>query len=203
METFLCVCLGVGLSAACGFRIFVPLLILSIAAHFGADHVHLAKSFQWIASYPAMITFAVATVIEVGAYYIPWLDNTLDSIAVPLATLAGVFVTASLVADIDPFWRWTLAIIAGGGAAASTQIASTKARAASSLTTGGIANPVVATVENVSSTALSVLAVLWPIVAFVFAVALLVVCWVVIWLVGKRVLKFFRKSAPPIIPAQP
>jgi hypothetical protein len=201
METFLSVCIGVGLSAACGFRVFVPLLCLSIAAHFGAGHVHLSESFAWIASYPAMIAFGVATVVEIAAYYIPWLDNALDSIAVPLATLAGVFVMASLVADIDPFWRWTLAIIAGGGAAASTQLATTKARAASAVTTGGVANPVVSTVENISSTVLSVLSVLWPIVAFVFALAVLAVCWLVIWFVGKRVLKFFRKSQPPVIPA--
>jgi hypothetical protein len=197
METFALVCLGIGLSAACGFRVFVPLLVLSIAAHTG--HVQLAKTFAWIGSTPALIAFSVATAAEIGAYYIPWLDNALDTIAAPLAAVAGVVATASVVTNIDPFWSWTLAIIAGGGAAASTQIATTKARAASSLTTGGLANPVVATVENVSSTALSVVSFLWPIAALIFTVAILVACWVVIWFVGKRVLKFFRKSAPPVV----
>jgi hypothetical protein len=116
--------------------------------------------------------------------------------------LAGVFVTASLVADIDPFWRWTLAIIAGGGAAASTQLATTKARAASSVATGGLANPVMATAENVSSTLLSVLSVLLPIVGFMLVVAVLIACWLMIWFVGKRVLKLFRKPVPPIVTAQ-
>lgn len=203
MEIFLNICIGIGLSAACGFRVFVPLLCLSIAAHFGADHVHLTKSFAWIGSYPAMIAFTVATAVEIVAYYIPWLDNALDSAAVPVATIAGIFVTASVVADIDPFWRWTLAVIAGGGIAASTQLATTKARATSSVTTGGFANPVLATVEAVSSTALSIFAVIWPIVALVLALAILAACWLVIWFVGKRVLKFFRRKpvAAPITPA--
>jgi len=201
VETFLSICIGIGLSAACGFRIFVPLLCLSIAAHFGADHIHLAKSFAWIGSYPAMIAFGVATVFEICAYYIPWLDNALDSAAVPIATVAGIFVTASVVADIDPFWRWTLAAIAGGGIAASTQIATTKARMVSSATTAGFGNPVLATVEGVSSTLLSVLAVLWPIVAFAIALIILAVCLWIIWFVGKRMLRLFQGKSTPAVTA--
>jgi hypothetical protein len=201
VETFLSICIGIGLSAACGFRVFVPLLCLSLAAHFGADHVHLAKSFAWIGSYPAMIAFGVATLVEIVAYYIPWLDNALDAAAVPIATVAGIFLTASVVTDIDPFWRWTLAVIAGGGIAASTQLATTKARVASTATTGGVANPILSTIEAASSTVLSVLAVIWPIVALVLVIAILVVCWMVIWFVGKRVVKFFRRKTPPVLTA--
>jgi len=202
VETFLSICIGIGLSAACGFRVFVPLLCLSIAAHFGLGDIHLAKSFAWIGSYPAMIAFAVATVVEIVAYYVPWLDNALDSAAIPVATAAGIFVTASVVTDIDPFLRWTMAVIAGGGIASSTQLATTKARLASSTTTGGFANPVLSTVEAVSSTTLSILAVVWPIVAFVLALAVLTASCLIIWFVGKRVLKFFRrKPAAPVTPA--
>ena len=117
MEIFLSICVGIGLSAACGFRVFVPLLCLSIAAILCA--VHLASSFAWVGTTPAIVAFSVATVAEIAAYYIPWVDNALDSAAVPLATVAGIFVTASVVTEIDPFWRWTLAVIAGGGIAVS------------------------------------------------------------------------------------
>jgi hypothetical protein len=203
VEIFLSICLGIGLSAACGFRVFVPLFCLSVAAHLGADHVHLAKSFAWIASYPAMIAFGVATIVEITAYYVPWLDNALDSAAIPLATVAGIFVTASIVTDIDPFWRWTLALIAGGGIAASTQLATTKARVASSITTGGIANPVLATAEAASSTALSVLAVAWPIVAFVLALLILAAGVWLMWFVGKHVLKLFQRKPEPTLTAIP
>ncbi len=198
MEIFLSICLGVGLSAACGFRVFVPLLCLSLAAKFGA--LPLTPAFAWAGSTAAVIAFGAATVAEIIAYYIPWVDNALDAIAGPLATIAGVVVMASVLTDIEPFWRWTLAVIAGGGIAASTQLATTKARAASSLTTGGFANPVLATVENVASTVLSIFAVVWPVVALILVIGVLAVCWLIIWFVGKRVLKFFRdKPVPPAI----
>src|ERR1043166_5372948 len=110
METLLSICVGIGLSAACGFRVFVPLLIMSIASMSG--HLTLAHGFEWISSYPALLAFAVATCVEVAGYYIPWVDNLLDAIATPAAMVAGTLVTASMVADLSPFMKWTLAIIA-------------------------------------------------------------------------------------------
>ena len=201
MEIFLSICLGIGLSAACGFRVFVPLLCLSIAAHFKV--VPLAGSFAWVGSDAALFAFAAATLLEVGAYYIPWLDNALDAVAGPAAVLAGIFVTASVITDIDPFWRWTLAVIAGGGLAATTQLATTKARLASSVTTGGLANPILATVEGVSSTVLSVVSVLWPIVALGLVLIILTGCALVIWFVGKRLVKWFRRrpETPNLTPS--
>lgn len=201
MDIFLSICIGIGLSAACGFRVFVPLLCLSVAAKFG--HLPLTPTFAWIGTTPAIIAFSVATIAEIAAYYIPWVDNALDSIAVPLATVAGVIATASVLTDIDPFWRWTLAVIAGGGIATSTQLATTKARVASSVTTAGIANPVLATAESVSSTLLSVLAVVWPIVAFVLALLIFAAGLWLMWYVGKRVLKLFRRRESPAITATP
>jgi hypothetical protein len=200
-QTFLSICLGIGLSAACGFRVFVPLLCLSIATNTG--HVHLAHSFAWIGTTPALIAFAAATLLEVGAYYIPFLDNLLDSIAVPVATIAGILVTASVITDVDPFWRWTLAVIAGGGVAASTQLATTKLRVASSATTGGVGNSVLATIELALSSVLSVLAVIWPIVALIIVILLLAGCWLLIYYVGKGILRLFRrKHSPTENPAQ-
>jgi hypothetical protein len=199
VEIFLSICVGIGLSAACGFRVFVPLLCLSVAAKFG--HIPLTPTFTWIGTTPAIIAFSVATVAEIAAYYIPWVDNALDSIAVPLATVAGVVATASVLTDIDPFWRWTLAVVAGGGIATSTQLATTKARIASSVTTAGIANPVLATAESVSSTLLSVLAVIWPIVAFVLALLILAAGLWLMWFVGRRVLRLFRRKETPAITA--
>src|SRR5882672_6632817 len=134
METLLSVCVGIGLSAACGFRIFVPLLVMSVAALTG--HVTMAHGFEWIGSYPALMAFAVATVVEVAGYYVPWVDNLLDTIATPAAIVAGTLVTASLATDLSPFLKWTLAIIAGGGAAGMVQGTTVVARGASSAGTG-------------------------------------------------------------------
>jgi len=198
MEIFLSICVGIGLSAACGFRVFVPLLCLSVAAKLGV--LHLTPAFAWAGSTAAVIAFSVATVAEIAAYYVPWVDNALDSVAAPLATVAGVLAMASVLTDVDPFWRWTLAVIAGGGIAATTQVTTTKARLASTLTTGGFANPILATLENISSTVLSVFAVVWPIVALILVIGILALCWMVIWFLGKRLVKLFqRKSAPPAV----
>src|ERR1051325_1725875 len=160
METLLSLCVGIGLSAACVFRVFVPLLIMSLAAHSG--HLSLASGFEWIGSTPALIAFSAATALEIAGYYIPWVDHLLDSIATPAAIVAGIIVTASCATDVSPFLRWTLAAIAGGGAATVIQASTVLARGASTLTTGGLANPVFATAELGGSVLTSVQALIAP-----------------------------------------
>jgi hypothetical protein len=196
VEIFLSICIGIGLAAACGFRVFVPLFCLSLAAHFQAGGLHLSPAFAWISSLPAVFAFGAATVVEIAAYYIPWVDNLLDTIAVPVAAVAGVIVTAAVVTDIDPLWKWTLAVIAGGGMATTTQLATTKARVTSSATTGGLGNPVLATIENVFSTVLSVLAVVWPIVAFVLAIVVAIAAGLLIFFAARMLVKIFRRKQP-------
>src|SRR5437867_10459742 len=137
METILSICAGIGLAAACGFRVFVPLLVASIAALSG--HLQLTEHFAWIGTYPALVAFAVATVLEIGGYYVPWLDHLLDTIATPAAIVAGTIIYASIFSDMSPFLRWTLADIAGGGAAGVVQAGTVAMRAVSTSTSGGLA----------------------------------------------------------------
>jgi hypothetical protein len=175
-EILLSVLVGVGLSAACGFRIFVPPLVMSLAALSG--HLTLVPGFEWIGTYPALLAFAMATVLEIAGFYIPWVDHLLDLIASPAAVVAGIMVMASTVTGMSPFFRWTLAIIAGGGIAGTVQAVTGLARMASTATTAGIGNPVVATVEAGSSIALSVMAIVIPLVGIVaLALILVIVCW--------------------------
>jgi len=171
METLLGVIIGIGLSATCGFRIFVPLLGMGIAYRAGA--LNFASGFDWIGSWPAMIAFGIAMVLEIAAYYIPWLDNMLDTVATPAAIVAGTIVTASLVSDVSPFVRWTLAIIAGGGVAGLIQGSSVAIRGVSAATTGGIANPALSTGELVASIIGTVISILLPYLAIIL-VALLI-----------------------------
>src|SRR5580765_6236286 len=98
MDTLTSIFLGIGLSAACGFRVFVPMLVMSVASLSG--HLTLAPGFQWIATYPALITFSVATAVEIAGYYIPWLDHLLDTMATPAAVIAGTIITASMVSGM-------------------------------------------------------------------------------------------------------
>lgn len=178
MELALSICLGIGLSAACGFRVFVPLLGVSAAAL--AGQLELAEGFAWVGTWPALACFLTATVLEIGAYYIPWLDNLLDSIATPAAVVAGTIVTASVVSDMSPLMKWTLALIAGGGTAGLIQSATVALRGTSSATTGGTANWLIATGELIASVAATVLAILLPVLSAVFVALLVVVLFAVV-----------------------
>ncbi len=170
METALSIALGIGLAAACGFRVFAPLLVVSVAAR--ADALSLGDGVSWIGSTPALIILIGATVAEVAAYYVPWLDNLLDTIATPAAVIAGAVLAASVVTGMDPWLKWTLVAIAGGGVAGAVQVSTATARGASTVLTGGLGNAGVASAELAGSVALSVLSIVWPLLALV-AVALL------------------------------
>ena len=113
LQVILSLSLGLGLAAACGFRVFIPPLMMGVASRF--DLYELEGSFVWVGETWAIGVFAIATLAEVGGYYIPWIDNLLDTIATPAAIIGGIFVTsASLEGEIDPSLQWMLAIIAGG-----------------------------------------------------------------------------------------
>ena len=170
VETFLSVLLGIGLAATCGFRIFVPLLIMGIAGISGS--LNLSSGFEWIASYPAMIGFGIATIFEAVAYFFPYVDNLLNTISTPFSILAGVVVSAAVITDISPFLQWTLAIIAGGGAASATSLISNGAHHASTAVSAGLTNPVVSAVESVISVILPVLAIAMPVLAFILLILL-------------------------------
>ena len=187
IELLLSIFLGVGLAAAVGFRVFLPLLILSLAGHY--DIVPLAEGWQWAGSLTAIITLGVATLVEVVGYYIPWIDNLLDAVAVPLAAIAGTAVIVATVSDLNPVFTWALAIIAGGGTAAAIKGNTAALRLTSSTTTGGIANPVVTTVETGSSTVMSVASIFLPPLAIILVI---LIFWMMI--------RFYRKLRKKRVP---
>jgi hypothetical protein len=161
MESLFGIAIGIGLSAACGFRIFVPLLVMNLAALSGL--VHLSPEFSWIGSDYATATFATATGVEVLAYYIPWVDHIIDTIATPAAVVAGTVATASTVMEMSPLFKWSLALIAGGGIAGFVQLATVALRAKSSFITAGTANPLFSTLELICAIITALLAILVPI----------------------------------------
>lgn len=165
MDTLLGIAVGIGLSAACGFRVFIPLLVMNLAAING--HLQLSPELAWLGTPYATLAFTTATIAEILAYYIPWVDHFLDMVAAPAAVIAGTIATASLVADVSPFWKWTMALIAGGGVAGLVQGTTSALRVASSLSTGGAANPLLSTMEMIGSLTTALLAILVPAAAIV------------------------------------
>jgi len=164
------VSVGIGLSAACGFRIFLPPAMMSLAANL--DWMELDGQFAMLDSWGAFAVLSAAVAFEIGGYFIPWIDNLLDIVATPAAALAGVFVSASMLGDFDPMLQWAVALIAGGGAAGTVQIGTVATRAASTGATGGLANPLISIVEAVAAVVLTILALLSPIIVLVALVAL-------------------------------
>lgn len=184
LATLLSVALGIGLAAAVGLRVFLPMTITAAAAALG--YVNLAPPFAWLATPPALVMLGVATLLELLAYYIPGIDNLLDAIAAPVAVVAGAVLAAAVMTDLPPLVKWTTAIIAGGGVAGLTQGMTAMLRAKSTAMTGGLGNGAVATGELGGSIVLTVLAISAPVIA-VGIVAL------VVWLA----VRFVRRLLAP------
>lgn len=168
-ELALSIATGLGLAAACGFRVFAPLLAMGAATR--AGYLDLASGFEWIGSTPALIALGTATGLEILAYYVPWVDNLLDTAATPAAVVAGVVATGSQIADVDPWLRWGTAVIGGGGVAAGVQATTVVTRQLSSFATGGLANPLLSTAEMGASLLMALLAVVVPLVALLLLTA--------------------------------
>lgn len=180
-ELITAVAIGIGLSASCGFRVFVPMLVASIAAKAGIFPV--TEGFQWLAGWPALITFGTATIIEIIAYYIPFIDNLLDSITTPMAVAAGTLLLTSVLPVDNELLKWVTGFIAGGGTAAAIQGGSVMTRLASSKLTGGTGNAVVATGEHAAAFGVSALSLFIPV--FIAVVILILTAYIIFRLLKR------------------
>lgn len=188
VQLLLCGCVGVSLSAACGFRVFVPLLVLSVAVKFFGFPV--TGGFAWIGTWTALVVLSTATICEVLAYYIPWIDNALDVVNAPLAFVAGTIVMFGLLPESQPCLKWCLAAVIGGGAAETVHATTAVARAASSATTGGVGNNIVSSGENVYATGVSIMAIVAPVITSLILVIAIAIGVVVL---RKLIRKIRRK----------
>ena len=196
MEVIIALCLGITLSAACGFRVFVPPLALSIAAIYG--HFPLSSGFAWVGTKEAAIALGIATILEVSAYYIPLVDNLLDTVQVPLAVGIGTVVTAATLGHTDPVLQWTLAVVAGGGAAGLTGTLASLTRLASTGITGGLGNFIVATIEAVGSISLSILGLTFPLWTAAILLATLLIATVAFFINPPTFLKNMMNQAEKV-----
>ena len=169
----LSIVLGIALAAATGFRVFLPMLIVSGAAY--AGHLQLDSSFAWLGTPSALTMLSVAALAEVLAYYVPVIDNLLDTLATPAALIAGTIVSAAVMTDVPPMVKWTAAVIAGGGIAGLTQGLTGILRAHSTVLTGGLGNPVIATAELGGALLISFLALVAPAAAVALVILFLLV----------------------------
>lgn len=171
LQTLLALSVGVSLAAACGFRVFVPLLTLALGVRYLG--LQIDDSLSWVSSDAAIICLGVASIVEILAYYIPVIDNLLDTITGPAALVAGTLVTAGVLGDLPDWMQWGTGIIAGAGAAGAVQLSTSAVRVTGTTTTAGISNPIISTIENILATIGSVLAVFMPLLAVIGAVLMI------------------------------
>ncbi len=184
---FFSIALAIGLAAACGFRVFLPLFAVSLLSYMEVDLFGLTEQFSWVGSLPALITFGGATLVELAAYYVPYVDNLLDSIAIPLAAVAGTIISMSTLVELEPVAQWSIALIAGGGVAGLIKGAGAATRMVSTASTGGVANPVVSTVETGASLMMIVLSIFIPILA-------IIVLFGIVYFIIKKVRKRRKRA---------
>jgi len=170
------IALGIALSACCGFRIFIPMLVASVAAYnhwFG-----FSPDMQWLGSGTAILCFGTAAIIEVAAYYFPFLDNILDAMATPLAIAAGTLLAFAILpgGQSEPLLRWVAALIAGGATAGTIHVGTGLLRLFSTKATLGTGNPVLASGENAVAISASILSFVVPVI--IASILLLVVIWI-------------------------
>ena len=190
LPAYVSVALGIGLAAATGFRVFLPLLIAALAARFG--HLPLNETFQWLSGTPALLTLGTAAVLETLAYYVPGVDHALDVVASPATIAAGAVASASVMTDVPPAVMWPVAIIAGGGIAGIAKGSAALVRAKSGVLTGGLANPVVSTIETAGAGGIAILAIALPMVCLVIVAALL------FWAARRTGRLFTRRRRAPV-----
>ena len=197
IDWILSACVGLGLAACCGFRVFVPMLIAALSTKLGL--IGTMPGYEFIGSWSAIIGLSIATSFELGAYYIPWLDNLLDTVAMPVAIVAGTLLSTSFLQVNDEMIRWAMSLMLGGGAAGLVQAGTSLLRLGSAATTGGLANPIVATGENAASLGLSIMTVLLPLFTFALIICLLI--FLAVRLLARKRLRFTK--ATPKQPGNP
>tara|TARA_B110000116_G_scaffold267774_1_gene280647 strand:+ start:805 stop:1389 length:585 start_codon:yes stop_codon:yes gene_type:complete len=164
--------MGISLASASGFRVFLPPFLLSLAVRTDTlvSFDLSGTEFAIFDSNAAVLILGIACLAEFGAYYVPWLDNVLDTIASPAAVLSGIGMTSMVLVGSDPIIQWSFAIIAGGGSAGIIQATTVVIRGLSSTLTLGFGNSFVASGENIASIVLTIAALIAPIIAAIFAI---------------------------------
>ena len=188
--TILAALMGLSLASASGFRVFLPPFLLSIAVRTDTlVNLDLSDtSFAIFDSNAAVLILGIACLAEFAAYYVPWLDNLLDTIATPAAVLSGVGMSSMVLVGTDPIMQWSFAIIAGGGSAGIIQLTTVAIRGLSSTLTLGFGNSFVASGENIASVVLTIAALLAPLIAAIFAI-------IIIFLLVRQVTKKPKESS--------
>lgn len=179
--------LAIGLSAACGFRVFIPPLTYGLL--YKAELVQLDTSWNWIGNDWVVAVLFLAAIIEIFGNLIPWVDNLLDILATPTSIMAGTILSASCLSDISPGLQWILSVTSGVLITGGFQLTTISLRGMSSVFTGGLANPIFSIIEDLISFGITLTIIFSPIIG-------IIVIFLIVFLIRKIYLniKIRRKN---------
>jgi hypothetical protein len=169
---------GIGLAACAGLRAFLPLLVVGACGR--AGWLGLSGPFEWLATWPALVVFGVAVVVEILADKIPVVDHLLDVVQGVVKPAAGAALVVAVVTDLTPLQATVLGILGGGGTAAVVHVAKAKVRLLSSALTSGLGNPILSLMEDVVTGLGSVVAILAPLLVILFFLSALFVLFLLL-----------------------
>jgi len=174
--------MGVSLAACAGLRAFLPLLALGVGVRMGWMPVQ--PWLEWAGSNEALITFGVATLLELLADKVPVLDHALDTFHTFARPVAGALVAMGAFSQVSPEYATVLGIILGAPIAGGFHLAKAGTRVVSTTTTAGFGNPVLSIIEDIVAFVGVVMALLAPVLAAIGV--LLIGVFTLRWLRGRR-----------------
>lgn len=161
-----------GLSSAAGLNAYLPLLVVGLVGRY-TDLWQLQAPYDLLATPAVLITIGVLAAVDFLADKIPVVDHIAHTVGTVVHPVAGAVLFASqsnVLTNIHP----VVALLAGFVVAGGFHAGRTTIRPVATATTGGVANPILSFLEDITSAVLTVLAILAPVVAFVLFLVLVV-----------------------------
>ncbi|MEW6711718.1 MAG: 1-acylglycerol-3-phosphate O-acyltransferase [Candidatus Riflebacteria bacterium] len=162
MEYALPIMTGLSLAALTGFRAFLPPLVLGLVYRIFPDAVNINQQFAFLAQEPVLICLGVAALFEFLGDKIPLVDNFLDWLSIPAKIAFSAILTYAMIPGATHWFYLLVAIVFAESATLTVHTGKAGLRAASTMVTGGVANPVIGFIEDVISVAGAVAAILLP-----------------------------------------
>lgn len=164
-----------GLSTSAGLNAYIPLLIVALTARF-TNLIELRPPFDWLTNSWVIAVIVVLLLIEIFADKVPLVDHANDVIQTFVRPTAGAILfaaTNNAISDLHP----ALAIVCGLLLAGGVHATKATVRPVVTATTGGLGNPVVSTVEDITALVVSIMAILVPILTFLLLILLIFLIW--------------------------
>jgi hypothetical protein len=172
-----------GLSASAGLNAYIPLLIIGVLARY-TNTIELSSPWDTLTDPWVLLVLAVLLLVEIVADKIPAMNHINDALQTVVRPIAGAIVfaaSAHIISNVHPAISMICGLFVAGAVHGVKALA---IRPAVTVATGGTANPIVSTAEDIIATVLSIVAILIPVI--LGALICIVTAWI-IWLILRKI----------------